>query len=64
MAVLLHAVSADAQEGPAAMNLPAATIAGEIAGDRVSDPDKQGDWPAIAYARDGSQVGGLDRMER
>lgn len=36
------------------MNLPAATIAGEVPGERVSNADKQGDWPAIAYARDGS----------
>ncbi len=31
-----------------------ANIAGEIPGDRASDPDKQSDWPAIAYAADGS----------
>src|ERR1051326_6503038 len=45
---------ARAQEGPALVNLPPATIAGEISAGRVSNVDKQGDWPAIAYARDGS----------
>lgn len=43
-----------AQEGPAKVNLPPATLAGEISGERVSNADKQGDWPAISYARDGS----------
>jgi hypothetical protein len=43
-----------AQEGPARVNLPAGQIAGEIGGDRLSNPDKQGDWPAIAYSQDGS----------
>src|SRR5258708_5642506 len=41
-------------EGPAAVNLPPAVVAGEIQGDRVSNPEKQGDWPAIAYTKDGS----------
>ena len=36
------------------VNLPPATIAGELPGDRASDPGKQSDWPAIAYAADGS----------
>ncbi|MDQ2899679.1 MAG: hypothetical protein M3Y07_07740, partial [Acidobacteriota bacterium] len=41
-------------ERAAANNMPAAQIAGEIPGDRVSNPDKQGDWPAITYAKDGA----------
>jgi len=41
-------------EGPIAVNMPPMTIAGEVAGQRVSNPEKQGDWPAIAYASDGS----------
>jgi len=41
-------------EGQQVVNLPPATIAGEIPGDRASDPGKQADWPAIAYAADGS----------
>ena len=41
-------------EAPRALNLPAATIAGEIPGERASDPNKQSDWPAIAYASDGA----------
>lgn len=40
--------------GPAGARLPPAQIAGELPGDRVSDPGKQGDWPSIAYTRDGS----------
>src|SRR5215472_18308176 len=50
----LHTLPAVAQEGPARVNLPPAQIAGEISGDRVSNPDKQGDWPAITFAKDGS----------
>jgi hypothetical protein len=42
-------------EGPIVINAGPLTIAGEIAGDRVSNPDKQGDWPSIANAKDGSQ---------
>ncbi len=42
-------------EGPIAFDAGPMTIAGEIAGDRVSDPNKQGDWPAITNAHDGSQ---------
>ena len=41
-------------EGPVNVNLPPAQIAGEITGERVSDPGKQSDWPAIAYGKDGS----------
>ena len=40
--------------GPTAADLPPAQIAGELPGDLVSDSGKQGDWPAIAYTRDGS----------
>src|SRR5258708_22472625 len=40
--------------GPANVNLPPAQVAGEVAGERVSNPDNQGDWPAIARAKDGS----------
>jgi len=60
--ILLNAVRA--QEGPARVDLPPAQLAGEILGDRVSNPDKQGDWPAIAATQDGSLWGDLDRMER
>ena len=41
-------------EAPRALDMPPATIAGEIAGDRASEPNKQSDWPAIAYSADGS----------
>ena len=42
-------------EGPIALNMGPMTIAGEISGERVSSPNHQGDWPAIATGRDGSQ---------
>jgi len=42
-------------EGPITLTMGPLTIAGEIAGDRVSDPNRQGDWPAIVNAADGSQ---------
>ena len=35
-------------------NLPPAQTAGEIAAERVSNPEKQGDWPALAACWDGS----------
>ncbi|MBV9083904.1 MAG: DUF3604 domain-containing protein, partial [Acidobacteriaceae bacterium] len=41
-------------EGPAASNLPQARVAGEIPAERISNPQKQGDWPAIAAGGDGS----------
>ncbi len=41
-------------EAAAAPSLADAKIAGEIQGDRASDPNQQGDWPAAAYTRDGS----------
>jgi hypothetical protein len=44
----------DNPEAMQVVNLPPAKIAGEIPGDRVSDPNKQSDWPAMAYAADGS----------
>jgi hypothetical protein len=46
--------AADNPEGPQIVNLGEAKLAGEIPGDRVSDPEKQSDWPAIATAADGS----------
>src|SRR5712692_4992911 len=36
------------------VNLGEAKLAGEIPGERVSDPEKQSDWPAVAAAADGS----------
>jgi hypothetical protein len=53
-AVLLMPTPAQNPEGPANVGLPPAQIAGEVAGERISNPDKQGDWPAIASAKDGS----------
>src|ERR1044071_61959 len=41
-------------EGPVISNLPPATLAGEIPASLVSDPGKQGDWPAIAASEDGA----------
>ena len=41
-------------EGPQVVNLGEAKLAGEISGERVSDPGKQSDWPAVAAAADGS----------
>ncbi|MGI8990358.1 MAG: hypothetical protein ACR2I2_12375 [Bryobacteraceae bacterium] len=52
--VSIAAAARQNPEGPAANNLPAARIAGEIPGDRIGNPEKQGDWPAIAYAKDGA----------
>jgi hypothetical protein len=57
IAGLLFAASAafgQNPEGPANVNLPPATIAGEVAATVVSSPEKQGDWPAAAYSHDGS----------
>ena len=45
---------ADNPEGPQIVNLGEAKLAGEIPGERVSEPEKQSDWPAIATASDGS----------
>ena len=42
-------------EGAVAADMGPLTIAGEISGDRVSDPGKQGDWPAITSGSDGSE---------
>ncbi len=59
-AITLHAQgkkkkqAADNPEGPQIVNLGEAKLAGEIPGERVSDPEKQSDWPAIATAADGS----------
>lgn len=41
-------------EAPPIVELPPATISGEIDGERASDPTKQSDWPAIAYTSDGA----------
>ena len=41
-------------EAQQVVNLPPATIAGELPGERASDAGKQSDWPAIAYSSDGS----------
>src|ERR1700676_5743829 len=46
--------AADNPEAPQIVNLGEAKLAGEIPGERVSDPEKQSDWPAIATAADGS----------
>src|SRR5260370_14767500 len=53
-AFLLALSGASGQEGRGGANLPPAQIAGEISGERISNPGKQGDWPAIAYGKDGS----------
>ncbi len=53
--VLFAALCGFSQEaGPTGPQLPAAKIAGEIPGARFTPADKQGDWPSIAYAKDGS----------
>src|ERR1700704_5758603 len=44
----------DNPEGLQIVNLPQARIAGEIPGERVSEAEKQSDWPAIATTADGS----------
>ncbi|HEV3197190.1 MAG TPA: hypothetical protein VGZ73_04770, partial [Bryobacteraceae bacterium] len=44
----------DNPEGPQIVNLGEAKLAGEIPGERVSEAEKQSDWPAIAIATDGS----------
>jgi hypothetical protein len=46
-----------AQQNPEAsvvLDLAPANIAGELPGDRASDPGKQSDWPAMAYSSDGA----------
>ena len=54
LSAVILAPALTAQEGGRRVNLPPAQVAGEIPGERVSNPDKQGDWPAIARGRDGS----------
>src|SRR5712664_1655380 len=44
----------DNPEAPQVVDLGEARLAGEISGERVSDPGKQSDWPAVAAAADGS----------
>src|SRR5215467_3670170 len=46
--------TADNPEGPQIVNLGPAKIAGEIPGERVSEMQKQSDWPSIATTADGS----------
>jgi hypothetical protein len=41
-------------EATVVLNLAPATIAGEIPSERASDPNKQSDWPAIAWTSDGA----------
>jgi hypothetical protein len=43
--------SAEAPQAPA---LAPAKLAGQLPGERASNPGKQGDWPAIAYGSDGT----------
>ena len=50
-----NAAAGQSPEGPVVLNLGPMTVAGEISGERVSNPDKQGDWPAITFGRDGSE---------
>src|SRR5262245_50612916 len=44
----------DNPEGPQLVELGQARLGPEIGGERVSDPGKQSDWPAVAAASDGS----------
>jgi hypothetical protein len=49
--------SAQRKQNPEAAQepgLPAARVAGEIPAERVTDPGRQSDWPAIAWGKDGS----------
>jgi hypothetical protein len=46
--------AADNPEGPQIVNLPPAKLGADIAGERVSEEEKQSDWPAITTAADGS----------
>ncbi len=41
-------------EAAVVLTLAPAAIAGELPGERASDPGKQSDWPSIAYASDGA----------
>jgi hypothetical protein len=52
--MLAAAIGQENPENPGGPNLPPAQTAGEIAAERISNPAKQGDWPAIAAASDGS----------
>src|SRR6266446_6282254 len=45
---------ADNPEGPQILNLGQAKLAADIPGERVSEAEKQSDWPAVAGAADGS----------
>ena len=45
---------ADNPEGPRIVNLGEAKLAADTPGERVSEAEKQSDWPAVAAAADGS----------
>src|SRR3954451_19990725 len=45
---------ADNPEGPVMVDLGEAKLAADIPGERVSEAEKQSDWPAIAATPDGS----------
>src|SRR5438046_7420774 len=45
---------ADNPEGPQIVDLGQARLAADIPGERVSEAEKQSDWPAVAAAADGS----------
>src|SRR6478672_5155115 len=44
----------DNPEGPQIVNLGVAKLAADTPGERVSEVEKQSDWPAVAAAADGS----------
>src|SRR5437016_931114 len=45
---------ADNPEGPRIVDLGQTRLAADISGERVSEAEKQSDWPAVAAAADGS----------
>src|SRR5258708_39355823 len=45
---------ADNPEGPVMVNLGEAKLAADTPGERVSEVEKQSDWPAVAATADGS----------
>src|SRR5206468_7659208 len=45
---------ADNPEGPVMINLGEAKLAADTTGERVSEVEKQSDWPAVAATADGS----------
>src|SRR5262245_18909349 len=44
----------DNPEGPQLVDLGQAKLGDDIFGERISEPEKQSDWPAVAAAADGS----------